>query len=318
MTSATDPDILVSVEQLYRWYGEHCAVRDLTLELRRGQVLGLLGPNGAGKSTTMGIISGNLAPSSGRVRIAGHDILDAPNEAKALLGYLPEVPPVYPELTVDEYLDYAAGLHHVTGRDRKPARQRAKDRCGLTEVGGRLIGNLSKGFRQRVGIAQSIIHNPLVVILDEPTVGLDPIQIREIRMLIKELGQDHAVILSTHILPEVLATCTDVKIINRGALVFSESMAEIGDRLRDTSFLVQTERSVNASVLASIPGVEAVEATDTGARIRHQAAASPAADVARAIVENGWGLLELTPERKTLEQVFVDLTTADTTHTEAA
>lgn len=311
MMTSTDPDILVSVEGLYRWYGDHCAVRDLSLELRRGQVLGLLGPNGAGKSSTMSVLSGNLAPTSGRVRIAGHDILDEPNAAKRLIGYLPEIPPVYPDLTVDEYLDYAAGLRVIPRARRNEAREGAKSRCGLTEVGRRLIGNLSKGFQQRVGIAQAIIHNPLVVILDEPTVGLDPIQIREIRSLICELGKDHGVILSTHILPEVLATCTDVKIIHRGELVFAESMGQIGDRLRDMAFLVRTERSADADAVAAIPGVSGVERDGDVLRVLHAAGTSPSSAVAALIVERGWGLVELSPQRKTLEQVFVELTTTD-------
>lgn len=303
---------LVRVEQLYRWYGDFCAVEALDLELRRGQVLGLLGPNGAGKSTTMNILSGNLAPSSGRVTIAGFDILDAPYEAKSRLGYLPESPPLYRELTVDEYLDYAAGLRGVARRSRRDARERAKSRCGLSGTGRRPIGNLSKGFQQRVGIAQAIIHDPLVVILDEPTVGLDPIQIREIRALIAELGREHGVILSTHILPEVLATCTDVSIIHQGRLVFSESMDALGDRLRDTALILETASPADYALLGTIPGIERVEDLGDGrARLHHGGIATVADAVARTVIERGWGLVELSPERRTLEQVFVELTTTD-------
>ncbi|MCA1798211.1 MAG: ABC transporter ATP-binding protein [Xanthomonadaceae bacterium] len=304
--------VLVSVEQLYRNYGEHRAVVDLSFELRRGEVLGLLGPNGAGKSSTMSILSGNLAPSSGRVTIAGFDILDQPNEAKARIGYLPEVPPVHTDLTVDEYLDYAAGLHRVPRRARRGAREAAKSRCGLSDSGRRLIGNLSKGYRQRVGIAQAIIHNPPVVILDEPTVGLDPIQVREIRALIGELGKEHSVILSTHILPEVLATCTHVKIIHHGRLVFSEDIAHLDDRLRDTAFVVDAGPAADADAFAAIAGVLTVDTLGPGRfRIHHAANASPAPEVAQLAVARGWPLNELSPERRTLEQVFVDLTTAD-------
>lgn len=218
---------LIEVEQLYRYYDNHLAVNDVSFTLEKGEILGFLGPNGAGKSTTMQMICGNLAPSSGQVRINGIDILDNPKEAKAELGYLPENPPVYRELTVDEYLTYCARLHGLKKDKVKVAVDSARERCGLAEVGGRLIGNLSKGFQQRVGIAQAIVHNPRVVILDEPTVGLDPIQIREIRNLIRELGGTHSVILSTHILPEVESICDRIQIMHRGQMVFSGNFAQL-------------------------------------------------------------------------------------------
>ena len=216
--------ILVEVKNLTRFYGTLQAVKDVSFTIRKGEVLGFLGPNGAGKTTTMQIISGNLAPSGGSVTIAGHDLLDDPRAAKSQIGYLPEQPPLYRELTVDEYLDYCAALNRLPRAQRRRARETAKERCGLQDTGRRLIGNLSKGFQQRVGIAQAIIHLPPVVILDEPTVGLDPIQIREIRALIRELGREHGVILSTHILPEVQTTCDHVQIINKGELVLNESI----------------------------------------------------------------------------------------------
>ena len=243
MIPTTEPEILVSVTGLHRYYGNHCAVRDLDLELRRGEVLGLLGPNGAGKSTTMNLLTGNLAPDAGAMRIAGHDLLEDPRAAKAAIGYLPEQPPLYLELTVDEYLDYAAGLRGVARRIRRDARDAAKARCGLADSGRRLIGALSKGYRQRVGIAQALVHEPAVVILDEPTVGLDPNQIREIRALIIGLRQDHGVILSTHILPEVLATCTAVTIMDRGRLVYTERVEALrapGARSLEQIFIEKT------------------------------------------------------------------------------
>ncbi|MEX0899301.1 MAG: ABC transporter ATP-binding protein [Gammaproteobacteria bacterium] len=227
MITTTEPDILVSVTGLHRYYGDFCAVRDLAFDLRRGEVLGLLGPNGAGKTTTMNLLAGTLAPSTGSVRLCGHDLLDDPRAAKAAIGYLPERPPLYPDLTVDEYLDYAAGLRAVPRATRSSARDAAKTQCGLADYGRRLIGNLSKGYQQRVGIAQALVHNPSVIILDEPTVGLDPNQIREIRGLIIDLGRDRGVILSTHILPEVLATCTSVKILHRGCLVHEQRVDEL-------------------------------------------------------------------------------------------
>jgi ABC-2 type transport system ATP-binding protein len=305
-------NILVQVDQLYRYYDEHCAVRDVSFELRKGEVLGFLGPNGAGKTTTMQILAGTLAPSAGAVTINGVDILDEPKKAKAAIGYLPERPPVYAELTVDEYLNYCARLNRVPRAKVAEARERAKRRCGLNGTGGRLIGNLSKGYQQRVGIAQAIIHTPAVVILDEPTVGLDPIQIREIRDLIHDLGAAHSVILSTHILPEVQATCSRVQIIHKGRLVFNESIEALGKRMQSESLIVAARELPSLDAIAVIPGVTHVEPLDEGRiRISHARDANPAESIAGCAVDGGWGLLELTPERKSLEQIFVDLTAAD-------
>jgi ABC-2 type transport system ATP-binding protein len=192
---------LISVNNLVRYYGNHCAVDNISFELAVGDILGFLGPNGAGKSTTMQMLSGNLAPSEGGISINGIDLLDNPKAAKAAIGYLPETPPIYKEMTVDEYLNYCAKLHRISSDAITDAVALAKTRCGLTETGQRLIANLSKGYQQRVGIAQAILHSPEVIILDEPTVGLDPNQIREIRALIAELGKEHGIILCTHILP---------------------------------------------------------------------------------------------------------------------
>ncbi len=221
-------DTLVKATGLSRFYSDHCAVVDLNLQLRRGEVLGLLGPNGAGKSTTMQMLTGNLAPSTGEIQINAVDLLDEPLAAKSHLGYLPEQPPVYRDLTVNEFLRYCAQLHGLNQSAVPEAVARARLRCSLDDVQHRLIANLSKGFQQRVGIAQAILHNPAVIILDEPTVGLDPIQIREIRTLIRELGEEHGVILSTHILPEVQAVCDRVQILNRGRTVFNDSLTGVG------------------------------------------------------------------------------------------
>ncbi|MDD5240320.1 MAG: ABC transporter ATP-binding protein [Sulfuricella sp.] len=220
-------NITVSASGLSRRYGTRVAVHDLGFELRQGEVLGLLGPNGAGKSTTLQMLAGCLAPSSGGIEICGIDLLEQPREAKSLLGYLPETPPLYQELTVNEFLRFAARLHRVAKTAIPAAVESAKQRCGLAEAGKRLVGSLSKGYQQRVGIAQAIVHNPRVVILDEPTSGLDPIQIREIRKLIRELGGEHSVILSTHILPDVESICDRVQIMNQGRLAFAGSMAEL-------------------------------------------------------------------------------------------
>ncbi len=303
-------DILVQVEHLYRYYGQLCAVNDISFGIGRGEVVGFLGPNGAGKSSTMQIISGNLAPSAGRVLIGGADILDEPAAAKAKLGYLPEQPPLYRELTVDEYLRYCARLNRIPRARIHAAVDAARGRCGLGDVGGRLIGNLSKGYQQRVGIAQAIIHSPPVVILDEPTVGLDPIQIREIRGLIRELGGDHSVILSTHILPEVQAVCDRVLIIHRGQLVFDDDIETLRMQMRASSLLAGFRRPPPVSVLAAVDGVGAVDELGEGRFRIHYA--QDAGDLAERLVETavtgGWRPFELTEERRSLEEIFVDIT----------
>ena len=306
-----DTKILIEVEQLYRYYGHHLAVDAISFELSQGEVLGFLGPNGAGKSTTMQMITGNLAPSAGRITINGIDLLDRPRLAKAEIGYLPEQPPVYVDLTVDEYLLYCAKLHRVSSRQRGKAMARAKQRCGLEQVSRRLIGNLSKGYQQRVGIAQAILHDPTVVILDEPTVGLDPNQIRDIRGLIRELGEHHGIILSTHILPEVQATCSRVQIINRGKLVFSETMQSLEKQLTSQILVLETRAPLNTDTLLQIDGVDNIE-TLTDHRVRlHFTGANPAGTIAACVATQEWGLVELALDRQTLEQVFVDLTCSE-------
>lgn len=221
------PNVTISAYNLSRKFGKHTAVHRVDLELKRGEVLGLLGPNGAGKSTTMQMLTGNLAPTSGSVQICGIDLLKNPREAKRYIGYLPENPPLYKELTVDEYLQFSARLHYVDLSRIDSVLAEVKQRCGLSDIGKRLISTLSKGYQQRVGIAQAIIHQPEVIILDEPSVGLDPNQIREIRILIRELGKSSSVILSTHILPEVESVCDRVQIMNQGVMVFSAALAEL-------------------------------------------------------------------------------------------
>ncbi len=303
--------ILVEVEHLSRYYGDLAAVQDISFTIRRGEVLGFLGPNGAGKTTTMQVLSGNLAPTSGRVMIAGHDLLADPKAAKAELGYLPENPPLYRELTVDEYLDYCAALNRVPRERRRVAREAAKEQCGLTEVGRRLIGNLSKGYQQRVGIAQAILHRPALVILDEPTVGLDPIQIREIRALIRELGRSHGVILSTHILPEVQATCDRVQIIHKGALVLNDTIEGLAQRMRTSRLNLAFRNNPDIERLRAVPGVREVAQENGRWRVLYDPHSDPTEEILRLAVEGRWGLTELTPDRLSLEQVFVELTTAE-------
>jgi ABC-2 type transport system ATP-binding protein len=308
-----DKEILVDAEHLYRYYGPTCAVHDVSFQLAKGDVLGFLGPNGAGKSSSMQMLTGNLAPSAGKIRVHGVDLLDEPKRAKRELGYLPEQPPLYREHTVDEFLIYCGRLHRVPGSRLRQALDSAKERCGLGAVGKRLIGNLSKGYQQRVGIAQAILHNPAVVVLDEPTVGLDPIQIREIRHLIRELGNDHGIILSTHILPEVQGVCNRVQIINRGRLVFSDTMAGLEQHLHSQHLIVRLRTPPPPDALTQLPGIAGVELLDDGRlRLRYEGG-SPATLIAETAVARSWGLEELIPERRTLEQIFVELTMQDPT-----
>ena len=306
-------NILVEVKELSRFYGSIPALKNISFSIRKGEVLGFLGPNGAGKTTTMQIISGNLAPSSGSINIAGHDLLEDPMAAKGAIGYLPEQPPVYRELTVDEYLDYATVLNRIPREQRRGARNAAKEKCGLTQVGRRLIGNLSKGYQQRVGIAQAIIHMPPVVILDEPTVGLDPIQIREIRELIHDLGQEHSVILSSHILPEIQMTCSRVQIINKGELVFNDSIDALSQHLKGTSLTVAFRRPPSGEELRQLPGVESVQQEKDGYLRLFFAGEDPTDTLVRRAVEADWGLTELRPGRMSLEDIFVELTTDEAT-----
>lgn len=313
----SDATSLIQLEHVYRYYGHTCALNDVSFSVGKGEVLGLLGPNGAGKSTAMQIISGNLAPSAGQVWVNGVDLLDQPTAAKAGLGYLPDVPPLYRELSVDEYLAYCARLNRIPAGQQRAAIATAKERCGLLEVGRRLIGNLSKGYQQRVGIAQAIIHSPAVVILDEPTVGLDPLQMREIRALIRELRSEHSIILSTHILPEVQAVCDRVQIISAGKLVFNDSIEGLQLRMGASSLLVGLQRPPASDELQQLPGVEAVEAVADGRwRIHYRPEHNPAEQLVEEAVRRDWGLYELIPERMSLEQVFVDITRSDPTEHE--
>ena len=302
-------DILIEARSLTRRFGPNLAVSDLSLKLAQGEILGLLGPNGAGKSTTMKMLTGNLAPSEGEVLIKGRSLRDAAVAAKQQLGYLPEQPPVYPELTVDEYLRYCARLHGVSSKNVRDAVDSAKRACGLPDVGRRVIGNLSKGYQQRVGLAQAIVHRPPVVVLDEPTVGLDPIQIREIRTLIRELGRNHSVILSSHILPEIQAVCGRVMIINRGHLVYD---AAVDAHLGKSSLILAFARPPAVADLAEVPGVAAVEKLDElRFRLGVVVDADPRDHLTSLAVQRGWGLRELRMESKTLEEIFVELTASD-------
>jgi ABC-2 type transport system ATP-binding protein len=303
-----DSTALVKVEKLSRFFQQQCAISQLSFSLEAGEVLGFLGPNGAGKTTTMQIITGNLAPSEGQVSINGFDIIESPRQAKQLIGYLPEHPPIYRDATVDEFLKYCAQLRRLKRAGIEAAIEQAKSRCGLNDVGGRLIGNLSKGFQQRVGIAQAIIHNPLVVILDEPTVGLDPIQIREIRNLIKTLGAERSVIISSHILSEVQATCDRVLIIREGKLIYNASIEALKNHSKELSITVALKQPPGIEQLMDIDQVELVETIDNNRFRLYFNGSSPAETVVMASVEQQWGLYELVPDRASLEDLFIELT----------
>lgn len=303
-------ETLIEVQSLRKRYSRVFAVSDLHIRLNKGEILALLGPNGAGKTTTLRMLAGTLAPTGGTVTIKGIDMAQQPKKAKALLGYLPERPPLYGELTVDEYLRFCASLHGFSGQSARDAMARAKRACGLSDAGRRLIGNLSTGYQQRVGLAQAIIHNPDVVILDEPTIGLDPNQIREIRALIRELGENHGVILSSHILPEVQAVCDRVMIISRGQVVHSGSLKDENAQME--ALRVTLRQPPAAEALSAIDGIRQVECLGESCfRLMLMPNMDPREAVAKQAVEQNWGLLELRAEVKTLEERFVELTSGD-------
>jgi ABC-2 type transport system ATP-binding protein len=302
----------LKVEGLSRFYGPLHAVRDISFEVRQGEVLGFLGPNGAGKTTTMQMLTGNLAPSAGAVTICGIDLFESPVQAKSHIGYLPEVPPLYREFKVIEFLEFAARLHRVPRARCAAAVTRACERCGLQDVSGQLIGTLSKGFQQRVGIAQAIVHEPDVIILDEPTVGLDPNQLREMRALIRQLGSAHSVILSTHILPEVEAVCDRVQIMHHGTMVYSDTIAELRQMYGGHTLLVGFTHPPVAADLENIEGVAQAETLhDSQFRIHVRAGADPTETLIAAAARRGWGLRQIGPAQVNLEDVFANLTRRD-------
>jgi len=302
---------VVQVENLSRFYPNQSAIKNLSFSLNAGEVLGFLGPNGAGKSTTMKILTGNLAPSEGQVRIKGFDIIESPREAKQQIGYLPEHPPLYCEASVDEYLKYCAQLRGIRRQSINKALDVSKQQCGLSDVGRRLIGHLSKGYQQRVGIAQAIIHNPPVIILDEPTVGLDPIQMRDIRHLIKKLGQEHSVILSTHILSEVQATCDQVQIIQQGELIYHSSIETL-NLSQAPSMTIGLNQPPTIEQLKQLDQVTHVKAIDEQRFELFFEGESPAQAIVQQSVQQQWELYELIPGQQSLEDLFIELTQDET------
>jgi ABC-2 type transport system ATP-binding protein len=306
---------MITVSHLTKSYGPRTAIFDLNFEIKKGEIVGFLGPNGAGKSTTMKILTGFMPASSGKVSVAGFDVFSRPIDVKKNVGYLPENPPVYPEMQVDDYLNFAARLHRVPRAQLKTSVDNVLEKIGLGPVRKRLIGNLSKGFRQRVGLAQAILHNPQVLILDEPTVGLDPKQIIEIRELIKSLGNDHTVILSSHILPEVTATCQRIIVISQGKIVAEDTIDRLTSRLKKGliySMLVRNPSSAGLELLKKIPGVSQVTAAGPKLVVEVSPGTSELRDkIVETAVTQGMGVLEFSAERVSLEEIFLQLTTVE-------
>jgi ABC-2 type transport system ATP-binding protein len=299
---------MIEVEHLTKKFGDLVAVRDLSFKVAKGRIWGLLGPNAAGKTTTMRILTGYLPATEGKATVAGFDVFEQPTEAKKVTGYLPEVVPLYPEMTVSDYLSFVAALKQVPAAKRKPALERAIQVSGLASVKGRLIKNISRGFKQRVGIAQSLIHNPDVLILDEPTIGLDPAQIIEIRELIKALKGEHTIILSTHILAEVTQTCDGVVIINEGRLMASGSLEELTASFREKDRVILRLRRGHEdamSVLKTIPGVEKVSRHNGELAIEWNPGKDLRENLSRLAVEKDWGLLEMRTAAMNIEDLYL-------------
>lgn len=311
---------MIEVDHLTKYYGPIAAIRDLSFQVNKGEILGFLGPNGAGKTTTMRILSGFMPATSGRVLVAGYDVFSHALEVRRRVGYLPENVPLYREMTVRSYLRFVAEVKGLSGRQRLRQVGGVMAACGIRNMERRLIGTLSKGYRQRVGLAQALLNDPPVLILDEPTVGLDPRQIIEIRQIIKELRHEHTVILSTHILPEVSMTCDRVVIISDGrvtAVDTPDNLTEHAQHHRLIHLEIQGPEAEVTPHLRSLEGVVSVEATDGGAgeslgyTVATRKDHDMRADIARAVVQQGWRLLELRPLRLSLEEVFVRLTTEE-------
>ncbi|MGB7294118.1 MAG: ATP-binding cassette domain-containing protein [Candidatus Aminicenantales bacterium] len=298
---------MIEVEQLTKKYGDLVAVRDLSFKVDQGKIWGLLGPNAAGKTTTMRILTGYLPATEGKAAVAGFDVFEQPNEAKKVIGYLPEVVPLYPEMTVTDYLHFVAAIKQVPSGKRKAALERTIEISGLKDVRKRLIQNISRGYKQRVGIAQALIHNPAVLVLDEPTIGLDPAQIIEIRGLIKSLKGDHTIILSTHILPEVTQTCDGVAIINEGRLMASGSLEELTASFRKKTGVILRLRKAHEEALAALrelPGVESAARHNGELAVEWSPDKDLRESVAKLVVEKGWGLLEMRTESLNIEDLY--------------
>lgn len=320
---------MIEVQHLTKRYGTFTAVDNISFRVEKGQILGFLGPNGAGKSTTMRMITGYMPATDGKAIVAGYDVFQRPIDAKARTGYLPETPPLYPEMTVREYLTFAAKIKMpktVSRAERTNRVEEVMKKTFVDDMAKRHCGKLSKGYRQRVGLAQALIHDPEVLVLDEPTAGLDPKQIIETRQLIKSLAGNHTVVLSTHILPEVAQTCSSVVIINKGKVMAVDTPDNLTRQLRGAASLyvqVDAPGADPADTLAHVPGVVKVDVADrhegyVAFELQSEPERDVRRDVARAVVDRGWGLLEMRPTRMSLEDIFLQLTTQESQEPAAA
>jgi gliding motility-associated transport system ATP-binding protein len=317
---------VIEVQHLTKRYGPVTAVDDVSFKAERGEILGFLGPNGAGKTTTMRVLTGYMPATEGKALVAGYDVLEQPVEAKRRTGYLPETPPLYPDMTVSDYLAFCARIKGVPRSERVTRLRTVMERTQIADVAKRHCGKLSKGYRQRVGLAQALLHNPEVLILDEPTAGLDPKQIIETRKLIKGLGGDHTIILSTHILPEVSQTCNRIVIINKGRVVAVDTPDNLTARLRGSETMYVQLDTMGADAegtLSSIPGVTRVSISDrrdsiAGYEVDSESGRDVRRELAATVVNRGWGLLELRPMRMGLEEIFLKVITEDAVESEAA
>ena len=309
---------MIEVQHLTKRYGPFTAVNDVSFKVERGEILGFLGPNGAGKTSTMRVITGYMPPSEGQVTVAGYDVFTHPIDAKKRTGYLPETPPLYPDMTVRDYLLFVGRIRGVASKALRAQVDTAMEKARVADVATRFCGKLSKGYKQRVGLAQAILHNPEVLILDEPTAGLDPKQIMETRDLIKGLAGSHTIILSTHILPEVSQTCERVVIINKGKVVAIDTPDALTERIQgNQTIFVQVDAPAGVDVAAAIggvPGVSRVTPVDQrGTLVSFEIDCHKGEDrrraVARLVVSSDWGLVELRPSRLSLEEIFLQLTT---------
>ena len=314
----TPREPMIVAAQLTKAYGNFHAIEDVTFQIEKGQTVGFLGPNGAGKTTTMRIITGFVPPTSGTATIGGYDVVENSREARKLVGYLPETVPLYTDMSVKGYLNFTGTLRGMNSKHLRNRIDDVVDVCGLNDYYHTFVGRLSKGYRQRVGIAQAILHEPQVLILDEPTIGIDPIQVVETRQLIKDLGQENTIVLSTHILPEVSMICDRVLIIHEGQIVAEDTPRSLAERLQGVERLaVEVEGPADqvAAVLRKVQGVVNVAYSEAGDRntfrLQLRRGADLRDDISRAIIEKGWGLLGLQMESMSLEEIFLKLTTTE-------
>jgi ABC-2 type transport system ATP-binding protein len=303
---------MIEVESLSKSYGPREAIKNLSFQIEKGEVVGFLGPNGAGKSTTMNILSCIMPASSGTAKICGFDIFEQSLEIRKLIGYLPETPPLYSDMVVTDFLSFASRLRNISSRETPLAVERVIEQCSLKEVKNRIIGRLSKGYQQRVGIAQALVHNPDILILDEPTIGLDPIQIIEIRKLIQDLASSHTIILSSHILPEITQICKRVIIISDGEIAAVDSLEALTTRLRKGERLILKLRHSNNETIGKLRTLKKINTVIEDQTGQFTIDCDPQANIqdniAQISIDNNWGIIELKPASVTLEEIFLKLT----------